>query len=161
MFIICVWHDALNNNNSMAETLSPTLPPPDIYCRFPLSIGQKLFCKAYLTRINIAVDQHTLKTIQAGRKGKHCRVNLCIMICRFFHISSYAQSFTYRERSRDYRVCLHKWFGWKSTTCVTVGSRIPRMKYSLLSYLTRNLLNHLNHSMESPTIYNSLTYLVT
>ena len=102
----------------------------------------------------------TSKTVQAGRKGKHCRVNLCIMICRIFHNSSYAHSFTYRERSRDYRVCLHKWFGWKSTTCVTVGSRIPRMKYSLLSYLTRNLLNHLNHSMEFPTIYNSLTYFV-
>ena len=27
------------------------------------------------------------------------------------------QSLIYREQSRDCLVCLHKWFGWKSTTC--------------------------------------------
>ena len=29
------------------------------------------------------------------------------------------QSLIYREQSRHGRVCLHKWFGWKSTTCDT------------------------------------------
>ena len=73
---------------------------------------------------------HSSKTINCkllwARVVCHCctypYMNLGAFTCKSQDLKKYfslvnVQSLIYREQSRDRRVCLHKWFRWKSTTC--------------------------------------------